>query len=230
DTAPVPVSDGTLSTSIRGSQIETFRLKPQPAMAFPDTAWQERSPASQGVDPEALRGALNYLASAAGGDGTDETVVIRHGRLIWKGPLAGNKHTIYSCTKTFTSTVLGLLVEDGKLSLDDYARQYFPAIDDDYPLYADITIRQLASMTSGYRGESGERTEAHRWGEPSEYLKPSHPPANDPGAAFRYNDHGVHLLGAILTRLAGEPLEEFFRRRVAKPIGLRDWEWGEVGS
>jgi CubicO group peptidase (beta-lactamase class C family) len=60
------------------------------------------------------------------------------------------------------------------------------------------------------------------------YLIPS-PPLFEAGVKWQYHDHGVHLLGAILTRIAGEPVKDLFKRRIADPIGMTDWDWGVSG-
>jgi len=120
------------------------------ALVFLSDTWQRATPESQGIDPVKLHEALNYLHANSNGVGTDGTVIVRNGYLIWEGPDANNVHEIYSCTKTFTSTVLGLLVTEGILTVDDYATKYLPLLDDQYPEYAKIRFRHLATMTSGY--------------------------------------------------------------------------------
>jgi len=92
-------------------------------LVFPGDKWQRATPESQGIDPAKLYEALAYLHANSNGVGTDEMVIVRNGYLLWEGPDANNVHEIYSCTKTFTSTVLGLLVTDGLLSVDDYANK-----------------------------------------------------------------------------------------------------------
>ena len=195
---------------------------------FPGKNWREASPESQGVDPARLREAMNYLDAHAGIGGATEAVVVRNGRLIWRGAHSGAFHPVWSCTKSFTSTVLGLLVDDGKCTLDTRAVEHVPALAEFYSAYSQIKLRHLASMTSGYDGERGKIRPGTPWGEPAEYLTPAAPlfPA---GTAFRYHDPAVHLLGYILTRVAGEPLKALFRRRIADPIGMSRWDWVDLG-
>jgi len=85
------------------------------AWAFLGDTWLTATPQSQGIDSSVLLDALDYFHTNAGGVGTDERVIVRNGRLIWAGPGADNVHEIYSRTKTFTSTVLGLLAAEGIL-------------------------------------------------------------------------------------------------------------------
>ena len=98
------------------------------SVVFPGERWQTATLESQGVDATKLCDALDYLHANSDGIGTDETVIIRNGYLIWQGPDANNVHEIYSCTKTFTSTVLGLLATDGVVSVDDCAVEHLPQL------------------------------------------------------------------------------------------------------
>jgi CubicO group peptidase (beta-lactamase class C family) len=201
----------------------------QSVATFPNEQWCEASPESQGVDAAKLRVAVAYMDGHFGSDGAQELVIVRNGRLIWKGPNVDAYHDVWSCTKTFTSTVLGLLIADGKCGLDDFAVTYLLRLDDEYPLYARIKLRHLASMSSGYKGQLVDVRPEQPWGDPMAYLNPT-APLFEPGAQVQYHDHQVFLLGAILTRLAGEPLQVLFKRRIADPIGLSRWDWGVSGT
>jgi CubicO group peptidase (beta-lactamase class C family) len=209
-------------------------LKDKP-LIFPGDTWQRGTPESQGIDSAKLRLSLDYLHANAGGVGTDEMVIIRDGYLIWEGPGSRNVHEIYSCTKTFTSSVLGLLATDGVLNVDDYAVKYLPSLDDQYPEYAQIKLSHLATMTSGYDGIMGDGWKFYE-SDPSKhhecvlsYITPG-PPLFDAGTSFKYHDPGVHLLGYILTKVTGESLEQVFRKRVANPIGMKHFAWSNYGD
>jgi CubicO group peptidase (beta-lactamase class C family) len=205
------------------------------AMVFTGESWEKASAASQGLDKEKFVEAMDYLAANAGGVGADETAVIRNGYLVWEGAAAHNVHEIYSATKTFTSTVLGLLVTDGVLSIDDPAVKYLPWLDDKYPLYSKIKLKDLASMSSGYDSVMGDGwkyysidRKKHR-----EYvLKYTTPgkPLYEAGKSSRYYDPQVHMLGYILTKVSGKPLEEIIRRRIAGPIGMKHFSWSNLGE
>jgi len=202
---------------------------PQQPAVFPGTNWQETSPEEQDVDSARLNDAMIYLGNAYGGPGVSEAVVIRNGCMIWKGDRIDELHTVHSCTKTFTSAVLCLLIDDGRCSLDSLAVQYMPGLADTYPEYAGIKLRHLASMTSGYDGQRGEATAEKPWGDEQRYTIPV-APLFAPGTAYKYHDAAVHLLGYIMTRIAGEPIEDLFRQRIADPIGMKRWEWKGLGT
>ena len=98
-------------------------------------------------------------------------MVIRHGRVIWEGDDTRKVHGTWSLTKTFTSTVLGLLIDEGRCSLETSAADFVSSMRLNYP---GVTLRHFATMTSGYRavGDEPERTSASR-----HVRRPKRPPA-----------------------------------------------------
>jgi len=203
-------------------------------MVFPGEFWQTATPKSQGIDAVKLHKTLDYLHANSSGVGTNEMVIVRNGCLIWEGPDADHVHEIYSCTKTFTSTVLGLLAKDGILSINDKANKYFHKLDDQYPEYAKIRLDQLATMTSGYNSIMGDGWKFYEIDRSKHekyvlsFTTPG-PPLFVAGKSFKYHDPAVHLLGYILTQAAGESLEQIFRKRIADQIGMKQLTWSNYG-
>lgn len=199
---------------------------------FPAKEWQEAGPESQGIDAAKLKAAVAYMNENFGPEGAKELVIVRNGYLIWRGPDCDAYHEIYSATKVFTSTVLGLLIDDGKCTLDTRAVELLPELDDRHSAYAKIRLRHLASMTGGYHGRIAEVEKREQpWGDPIIYTTTPDTPEFEPaGTQVAYNDHDVHLLGRILaTRAARESLKGLFQRRIADPIGMTRWDWGVSG-
>jgi CubicO group peptidase (beta-lactamase class C family) len=196
-----------------------------PNAVFPADQWLEAPPESQGINGTLLNEAAAHLAQAAGADGTRELVIIRHGRLIWKGDNIDKRHGVWSATKSFTSTVLGLLVADGKCTLDTRVADVLPDLKKQYP---DVTLRHLTTMTSGYRAVGDETTGNYKHGPSKTPFKPHPQPLfTPPGSQFAYWDSAMNLFGLALTKIAGEPIESLFKRRIADPIGMRQWDWGD---
>jgi CubicO group peptidase (beta-lactamase class C family) len=193
-------------------------------MVFPGKDWTEATPESQGLDAAKLRVAVEFLEANAGGDGARELVIVRHGRLVWKGDNIDKRHGVWSCTKSFTSTVLGLLVADGKCSPDTRGAELVPELKAVYP---EVTLRHFTTMTSGYRAVGDETTGSYKHGPSKTPFQPNPQPLfTPPGAQYAYWDSAMNVFGLALTRAAGEPMEELFRRRIADPIGMKDWDWG----
>jgi len=205
-------------TSIRTIFITTTTLTLLSSLmasepAFPEKNWAP-PPAAGVIPPAKVQEALNSLKSVVGKEGNAGTMIIQNGYVLSAGDTVSKKDIVWSCTKSFTSTCLGLLWDDGRCSPDDLASKYLPGLAKDYPA---VTLKQLATFTSGLRLEKLS-------------LDPG-PPDYPPGTAFHYSMQS-DLLAYILTKIAGEPLSELFKRRIADPIGMdpAGWEWKSVNT
>jgi len=196
---------------------------------FPADDWRQATPQSQGVDAAKLDEAVEFLRSNAGRDGVNQMLIVRHGCAIWQGPEVNEVHGIWSCTKSFTSTVLGLLIDDGKATLETLAMDHIPAMAWAYP---DVTLRHFTTMTSGYRAVDDEPRGSYRHGPSPTPFDPCSVPLFAPGTQYAYWDSAMNQFGNVLTRIAGEPIEDLFRRRIAEPIGMDpgEWRWGDFGA
>lgn len=193
--------------------------------AFPGPEWETATPESQGVDPERLAGAVRFLEANTPRDGVQQLLVVRHGRLIHAGPKIDEVHGIWSCTKSFTSTVLGLLIDDGKCTLDTLAKDIVPEMAAGYP---ELRLRHFTTMTSGYRAAGDEPAGSYKHGPSATPFIPGPPLFSPPGSRYAYWDSAMNQFANVLTRIAGEPIAELYRRRIAGPIGMREdrWRWG----
>jgi len=193
-------------------------------IVFPGKEWEEVSPESQGLDAKKLAAAVDYLQKNAGRDGVHELLIVKSGRIVWKGDNIDKVHGVWSCTKSFTSTVLGLLIDDGKCSLDTKAKDYVPELAVTYP---DVTLRHFTTMASGYRAVGDEPMGSYRHGPSATPLVPSDKPLfTPPGSQYAYWDSAMNMFGLVLTRIAEESMYDLFKRRIGDPIGMK-WKWGE---
>jgi CubicO group peptidase (beta-lactamase class C family) len=195
-------------------------------MNFPGMEWQKATPESQGVDGTIMLEALNYLKSKSFEEGIEEVMIIRNGRLIYEGDSTYKNHNIWSCTKSFTSTVLGLMVHEGICALDDQVYQYEPVLE---AQYKDVTFRHFATMTSGYNAVGGSR-----WNEESEdwSLTPYDPatPLFTPGTHYAYWDEAMMMNGRVLTRIVQQTMKSYLDEKVMSKIGFGPWEWHTEGE
>jgi len=114
-----------------------------------------------------------------------------------------------------TAPSIWLLVERGKLQLDEPIRRILPELTDDA-----VTLRHLLTHTSGLRPglDRGDWSGYQEGVRRALALKP----LNRPGAVFRYSDVNYILLGEIVRRASGEPLDVFARKNIFVPLGMRD--------
>lgn len=197
---------------------------------FPGDDWDECTPESEGVDSAAMLSALETLESYCGDDGVTETVIIRNGCLIHRGSNSTHTHGVWSTSKTFTSTALGLLVDDDTVTVDTMAADYEPLLES---LYDTVTLGHFAIMSSGYDSVNVPAGE-NRWGQASEdwSVDPYDPttPWFAPGAEFLYWDEAMMMNGRVLTRILGTTLQSFVQQRITDPIGMGSWSWNLEGS
>ncbi|MTB51395.1 serine hydrolase [Lewinella sp. W8] len=193
-----------------------------PTTVFPDTGWVNASPESLGVTPDSLMAALEYLSQYCKEDGLEETMIVRHGRVIWSGDSLAKVHDIWSCTKSFVSTAAGLMAAEGLLDLDQPVAVHEPLLAEQYP---NATYRHFLTMTSGYNARGSTR-----WpGDVSEdwSATPFTPaaPLFEPGTAFAYWDEAMIMLGRALTKVSEVSLENYLAETLLYPIGIEDWSW-----
>ena len=132
---------------------------------------------------------------------------------------------VASITKVVaTAPSIWILMQRGKISLDEPAKTYLPEIAD-----ASITVRHLMTHTSGLPAS----LDLHgNWTGYDEGIRRAlaEKPRNRPGIIFRYSDINYILLGEIVRRVSGEPLEEFARKNIFEPLGMRDTRFWPNGS
>jgi len=221
---------GQLGSIVFLSLVVYARVTVAGQMVFPTENWQQVTPESQGVDSDKLATAARYLSEHSGPDGVKELVIIRNGYLIWKGTDIDKMHGVWSLTKSFTSTVLALLIDDGKATLDTLAEDYLPSMAATYPT---VTLGHFTTMTSGYYAVGDEPHGSYRHGpSPTPFDPASKPLFSPPGSQYAYWDSAMNQFANVLTRIAREPIEDLFKHRIADPIGMnRDkWDWGDFGK
>lgn len=136
------------------------------------------------------------------------------------------KFNIGSLNKTFTTIAIGILADEGKLSLDDKIGKHLPG----YPnkeAAEKATIYHLLTMTSGISdifGEEYDSTPKDKLRTISDYvpLFASKPLEFEPGSSQQYSNGGFLVLGAIIEKASGKNYYDFVRARIFEPIGMKD--------
>jgi len=212
------------------SRRRSKALVTEQGMVFPGKDWEEATPESQGMDSAKLNAAISYLKNNSGRDGVRELVIIRNGYMVFKGTNIDKVHGVWSLTKSFTSTVLGLLIDDGRTTLDTPAKEYVSSMAASYPT---VTLRHFTTMTSGYYAVGDEPRGSYKHGPSPTPFKPSDKPLfAPPGSKYAYWDSAMNQFANVLTQIAGEPIEALFKRKIADPIGMNPskWDWRDFGK
>jgi CubicO group peptidase (beta-lactamase class C family) len=172
--------------------------------------------------------------------GSISAALVKDDRIIWAeaqgdastGPAGtlpadtGTEYRICSITKMFTATLLLQLVEEDKVQLDDPVEKYVPEVKSiqGYASQSRITLRQLASHTSGLRREPDlpDRDEGpvDQWENKVLACIPATSFDRWPGTEFLYSNIGFALLGLALERAAGEPYIQMVQERIFTPLHM----------
>ena len=182
--------------------------------------WPKALPADTGLKTEVLDGALKDLLGA---NKTGAAVLVVKGKLVWEHYWDGfgpeSRFDTYSAGKAYAAAAIGLLIDDGKLKIDDPAYKILTewAGDD----RRKITIRHLLTMTSGlkldYKGFSAVADPvAATLGWPLE---------REPGTMWCYEQATAQAVCPIVERLTGKQPIVFLRERILNPIGATNTDW-----
>ena len=191
-------------------------------------------PETQGVAPGGL---LDFVTTVdAKKLNVHSLMVVRHGQVVaegWWAPYAPDlKHTLYSLSKSFTSTAVGMAVADGKLSVEDKVVSFFP---EDVPQtvsanLATMRVKHLLTMNTGHGKDT---TPALREGSDANWIKSflAQPVDHEPGTLFVYNSGATYMLSAIVQKLTGKTVLEYLKPRLFGPLGIEgeDWEVSPQG-
>ena len=187
------------------------------------TTLEPSAPEAQGVSSGALLQFLNALDRI---DGLHGVVVLRHGRAVaegWWAPYdSRHPHVLYSLSKSFTSSAVGLAVAEGKLSLDDPVLKFFPG---DAPANPSdnlkaMRVRDLLMMSAGHQDEPPTAPE-----EVSAKSFLAWPVPHLPGTHFKYNTAATFMLSAIVQQVTGRTVLDYLRPRLFEPLGIERPVW-----
>lgn len=180
--------------------------------SFKDDAWSIRETEMQSI--------LDNRTKEMGLGSARAIVVTRDGH-VWHGISGGMKtfdqpSLIGSLTKTFTTTLIMQLVEEGLISLDDPVGDLGMGF-----RHGQITIRQLLTHTSGLSKYKTKNGYVAKGTTPSDVLRyvSKQPLRSPPGSYVDYSTSGFSLLGLILEQKTGKTFEELLRARITDPLG-----------
>ena len=185
------------------------------------------TPESLGIPSSAI---LNYLkALDKAGVNMHGFLLARHGKIAAEGYYApyqqDQPHRMYSTSKSFASFAVGLLVDDGLVSLDDKITKFFPdkLPEKLHPYVEMMTVRNLLMMSTCYGGTTYNRGNV-QYDDPTDWVGTFFrcPPDRYPGQTFFYDTSASTVLGALAERLSGMTVPEFLRSRGFADLGFSD--------
>lgn len=177
------------------------------------------SPESVGISSKKV---LDFIKRLDGmGFATHSIIMARGNGIFAEGYYAPytekTKQRMYSVSKSFVSVAIGLLEEEGKLSLDDKFLRYFPEyeVDQNKKHFLDMTLRDALTMRScmdGYTQWRGMKTRC------DSYFVTE--PNKMPGTVFKYDSAASFMLGVIVEKLTGKSFFEYLKEKILLDIGF----------
>ncbi len=191
-----------------------------------DRALAPASPEAMGIPSSALADLL--AAFAASPHELHSVVVARHGRDVlrgWWSPYSARlPQLLYSLSKSFTGTAVGLAVAEGRFGLDDRVIDFFPESSPSKVSanLAALRVRHLLTMSVGHASDSTPViTHQQDWVRAFLALPIEQPP----GSAFLYDSGASYMLSAIIQKRTGATLEAYLRPRLFDPVGMDGANW-----
>jgi CubicO group peptidase (beta-lactamase class C family) len=197
---------------------------------WPTKGWRAADPADHGVDAFALEAVTSRATEEV--PAISALLAVRHGYLVYEEYFAGLEPdtpiNVRSVTKSVTGTLAGVALQSGLLTgLEQTVGEVIPermpeAFD---PLTAEVTLWQWLTMTSALQwdahGDWQRLLEAPDWVAMTLGL----PVVDVPGVTYVYNTGGSHVLGVMVAKAAGEPLEAYADEVLFRPLGIAPGDW-----
>ena len=193
--------------------------------------WEKVSPESVGIDSGAVIRLLDAFSENPKAE-LQALMIVRHGKLAVAGLAAPyreeDKGLVYSVSKSFTSTAIGIAVSEGLLTVEDQVISYFPEylpeeISDNL---AAMRVKDLLTMTTGHDEDTLPLLIKHRGAEDnwiSVFFRT--PVLHKPGTHFLYNSGATYLLAAILQKVSGQGMIDYLTPRLFEPLGIEGARW-----
>ena len=184
-------------------------------------------PEAEGVSSD---GIVKFLdATAESKTEFHSFMLLRHGKVIaegwWDPYRADFKHTLYSCSKSFTATAIGLALEEKKLSLDDKVTSFFSneLPDTVSQFLSRLTVKDVLIMADGQEPDpTGAVCTKY-----TDWIKGfmATPIVHEPGSVFLYNSLGTYMLSAIVQKVTGQKTLDYLKPRLFDPLGITGMDW-----
>lgn len=203
------------------------------ASAQKSNSFQQSTPEAQGVSAAAIDSFLTAVGQSK--HEFHSIMILRHGKVItqgWWNPYQPQlKHSLYSLSKSFTSTAVGLAITEHKLLLDQKVISFFPnslpaTVS---PYLAQLTIADLLSMSAGQEPDPTTRIPFATDDWVKGFL--ATPIVHQPGTKFLYNTMATFMLSAIVQKITGQKELDYLKPRLFDPLGItgEDWEASTMG-
>jgi len=182
------------------------------------------TPEAQGIASSAILGFVDEAEKKI--DALHSFIIVRHGNVVaegWWTPYdAKTRHELYSLSKSFTSTAVGLAIAEGKLSIDDPVLKFFK---DEAPATPSNNLKSMR-VHDLLRMSTGHQAEPPMLSSPSAKAFLAATVPFKPGTHFLYNTPATYMCSAIVQKVTGQTVFDYLRPRLFEPLGIEDPTWG----
>jgi CubicO group peptidase (beta-lactamase class C family) len=203
----------------------------EPDVVWPTTGWSTSTPEPQGMDA----GKIAEMLKAIEEQGLDlhSLLIIRHGQLVSENYFgsydANTRHQLFSVTKSFIATLIGMALDKGYITdTDQRVLDFFPqrTFDNLSARKTEMTLDDLLTMRSGLDWEEGDPAYREMYTS-ADWLKVvmDKPMVAEPGRVFNYCSGCSHVLSAILQEATKTNPRDFADQFLFKPLGITDYRW-----
>ncbi|NLG97771.1 MAG: serine hydrolase [Chloroflexi bacterium] len=221
----------TLILLIAGcAQPQPEAVSSSDAVQWPTSGWKTAGPEQQGVDAQKLAEMQAYIEQS--GLNLHSLLIVRNGYIVsetyYNGSSQSAEHELFSVTKSVIATLIGMAVDQAKLAIDQPVSDFLPVADyaNPSPSKQAMTVEDLLTMTSGLDWPEVDSTFR------SMYMSRDWvrwvmdlPMREELGETFLYCSGCSHVLSAILQQSVGMTAEEYAKRNLFAPLGIRDYSW-----
>lgn len=194
---------------------------------------QRGIPEAEGLSSENILAFINSVESKK--LGLHSLMIVRHGKVItegwWDPYKPDSKHMLFSLSKSFTSTAIGLAVGEGRLTVEDKVISFFPehVPQNISPNLSAMRVKDLLTMNTGHGKDTMGPMRAGNQSWIKTFL--SLPVEHKPGSFFLYNSGATYMLAAIIQKLTGKTLLDYLTPRLLDPLDIKgaDWEISPEG-
>lgn len=185
-------------------------------------------PEAQGLASDAV---LSFIAAAdRETPGLHSVMVLRHGHVVAEGWWAPHgpsiPHVLYSLSKSFTSTAIGLVAAEGYLTVDNAVISFFPeeSPNEISANLAAMRVKDLLTMTTGHDQDPTGRVRNEPDGNWAQRFL-ALPVEHAPGSHFAYNSAATYMLSAIVQKITGQTLLDYLSPLLFAPLGIANPTW-----
>ncbi|OWA34429.1 hypothetical protein B9G55_19195 [Saccharibacillus sp. O16] len=187
-----------------------------------------RRPEEAGVDPQ---GIVDFL-DAVGREKFDlrSFMLLRRGEVVaegWWAPHAPeDRHAMYSVSKSFTSTAVGIAISEGLLKVEDRVVDLLPHLlpDEPHPNLLKMTVHNLLTMGTGHKIDPLEKARTQPNADWAKIFLAAEV-ENVPGSVFAYSSGATYMLSVILQTLTGQKVVDYLEPRLFAPLGIERKSW-----